>query len=227
MAFFRHSSGHPFTYSDLLNEQALAFSRRLEGASPDGLSPSLLLAEVAPVVTLGRRTPESDVFYSKERFAELGIEVLKVDRGGLATSHGPGQWVLFPVARLSDSKAVRAFVEEGLERILSVVREYVPEARIRGAGEWGVFGPRGKIAACGLRVQGDRIAHGFAVNGYATPRSFVGIRGCGLDVAPQFVLEGVSASDRPRAFDRLGEKLQTAWMAQAPSKSLDNSLILP
>src|SRR4051812_3137340 len=90
----RHTPTSPWTYASLDQRQ-----RQIAEEVRSGHPGSLLLSEVAPVITLGRRTPPDDV---PKHFAhsERGIDLFQADRGGLATYHGPGQWVLFPVDHL-------------------------------------------------------------------------------------------------------------------------------
>src|SRR5690242_283423 len=103
----------PWTYA-LLDARQREIAARVSAGGPG----ALLLSEVAPVITVGRRTPAGDVsgLGSRDSGARVafGSEVYPVDRGGLATWHGPGQWVLFAVDRLErwvgDPRGVRKMV---------------------------------------------------------------------------------------------------------------------
>ena len=201
----RHTDSQAWTYSILDRYQ-----RELAPAVARGESGRLILSEVAPVVTLGRRSCPQDFFLSPERMAEHGIETYSTDRGGRATYHGPGQWVVFPVERLEcltgDSKGVRKIVERLLNTAYLVASRYDFSASIKWGNETGVWTSRGKVASVGIKIQDGVVLHGLSINGYATPQSFFGIRPCGLDAQPAYLL---SDSD---GFSRLGEELVDAFL---------------
>src|SRR3954453_17110247 len=66
---------------------------RAAGTIPD----QLLLVEHPPVLTLGRQADEDHVRASPDALARRGIEVIRVERGGEVTYHGPGQLVAYPI----------------------------------------------------------------------------------------------------------------------------------
>jgi len=172
----------------------------------------LLLSEVAPVITVGRRTAPGDILFTPELLAKRGIELHRTDRGGFATYHGPGQWVLFAVDHLDrltgDSRGVRLAVEGLLQIALQVGRKYDPGMEIRSGAETGVWSPRGKCAAVGVHVEQRVVLHGLAVNGYRTTTSFMGLRPCGLDAPVDFLLK------KEDDFEKLGEELRDAALQQ-------------
>ena len=211
----RHQAGSPGTpavqwsYADLDRRQ-----REIAGEVLEGRSGALLLSEVAPVITVGRRTGPGDILLSPELLKLQGIELHNTDRGGLATWHGPGQWVLFAVASLEnltgDPRGVRLAVEGLLEVALQVGRHYEPKAEIRGGNEQGVWGPHGKFAAVGVHIEQGVLLHGLSVNGFRTPSSFMGLRPCGLDLPVGYLLPEPSES----AFTGLGISLKRAALSQ-------------
>jgi lipoyl(octanoyl) transferase len=191
----RHHSTSPWTYSDLDQKQ-----RQIATQVRSGSSGVFLLSELAPVITCGRRTPSSDVFLNT-------MQIYSTDRGGLATYHGPGQWVLFPVDHLKnltgDPRGVRKAAESLLEIALEVGRLYEPRSEIRWGREMGVWTPRGKFAAVGFHIEKGVLLHGLSVNGYRTPESFLGLRPCGLDSNVDFLL----GDNRSSEFETLGQRL--------------------
>jgi lipoate-protein ligase B len=207
----RHAVDSPWRYADLDRRQREIAARVREGGPG-----AILLSEVSPVVTIGRRAGDGDL-PGRELLARLGVELEPVDRGGLATWHGPGQWVLFVVERLDrltgDPRGVRKAVEGLLGVALEVGRRYDASAEIRSGAETGVWGSQGKFAALGIHVDRGVLLHGLSVNAYASETSFAGIRPCGLDAPVEFLLGDLpNAAAREAAFLRLGEELKEACL---------------
>ena len=95
----------------------LAAQRKLHEDVAAGTAPStVLLLEHAPVYTAGKRTEDH------ERPLD-GTPVVPVDRGGKLTWHGPGQLVGYPIVKLAEPRAIRAYVEllEGV--MITVISE--------------------------------------------------------------------------------------------------------
>ncbi len=202
--FRRHQRNKPWTYANLdLRQRQLA--EQVSAGEPGWL----ILSELAPVITLGRRTPPSDL--GSIDYTKLGIEIHRTDRGGLATSHGPGQWVVFPVEKLErltgDPRGVRKAVCLLLQVALEVGRFYESAAEIRQGRELGVWTPRGKFASVGIHIKNGVLLHGLAVNGYRTPTSFVGLRPCGLDAPVDFLLSEANEEE----FLELGQRIIDAF----------------
>ena len=198
----RHTKQIPWTYRELDSLQ-----REIQTGILSGESGRLLLSEVAPVITLGRRTQPGDILGTPEYFNQHQVEIYPTDRGGLATYHGPGQWLLFPVESLEkltgDPRGVKKAVESLLEVACEVGRQYDSSAHIRTGCEQGVWTTRGKFAAVGVHIGGGVLLHGVSVNGFRTPTSFVGLRPCGLDAPVDYLLGEASEAE----FVRLGELL--------------------
>ena len=83
--------------------EAWARQRALVAArDADTVPDTLLLVEHDAVLTLGRHADEAHVLAPPEELARRGIEVIRVERGGEVTYHGPGQLVAYPIVRLRD-----------------------------------------------------------------------------------------------------------------------------
>ena len=68
------------------------------------------------MLTLGRQSDPAHIRASPEELDDRGIEVIRVERGGEVTYHGPGQLVAYPIVRLADrGLLLRPFVR-ALER---------------------------------------------------------------------------------------------------------------
>lgn len=178
----------------------------------------MLLSEVAPVITLGRRTPETDLLWSPSELAARGVSILRTDRGGLATYHGPGQWLLFLVERLDritgDSRGIRRAIEGLLHAAARAAATRASDVTVREGCETGVWSSRGKIASVGVHVQDRFLLHGVAINGFRTETSFLGLRPCGMDAQVDYLIETSDPMAREREFMRLGQDVATSVLEQ-------------
>jgi len=107
------------------------------------------------------------------------IEVIKVDRGGQVTYHGPGQqmmYVLFNLRRLKIG--VRELVTWLEECIIESLAEYDINAYAK-ADAPGVYVNNSKIASLGLRVRRGCSFHGLALNVNMDLSPFLRINPCG------------------------------------------------
>ena len=148
------------------------------GEQPD----TLLLLEHPPVYTLGRRSDAGDLPLGEEWARERGIDVVRTDRGGKLTYHGPGQLVGYPIMRVGDvleylrtieSAIVAALAGEGLA---AGPRE---GARLRDRLT-GVWVEDRKIASIGVHLSRGVSTHGFAVNVDNDLAPFEWVVPCGL-----------------------------------------------
>ena len=145
----------------------------------------LLLLEHDPVLTLGRQAEESHVLASRRELGRRGIEVIRVERGGEVTYHGPGQLVGYPILRLGDRgllvrplvSALEAAMIETCARlgVDGVRRDGHPGCWIQG----GPNRPARKIGALGLRIERGVSYHGIALNVDVDLRDFDLIDPCG------------------------------------------------
>lgn len=213
----RHLSEQPWTY-DLLNQR----QRKIAEDIRAGGRGVLLLSELAPVITVGRRTPETDLLLDSAALKKLGVDRIETDRGGLATYHGPGQWVLFPVERLEtltgDPRGVKRAVELLLSVAQSTAESFGISTEIREGAELGVWSKKGKLAAVGVHVEDGILQHGLSFNVYRTPQSFVGLKPCGLDLAVDYLSTTATMATTPdeSLFEQVKETLietalRTLW----------------
>jgi len=96
--------------------------------------------------------------------AVTGIPVVRIDRGGQITYHGPGQIVLYTLIDLARrSLGVRAYVRLLENAVIDLLarRGVRAEGRIDAPG---VYVDDAKIAALGLRIRHGRCYHGLALN---------------------------------------------------------------
>ena len=158
---------------DLQRSLAAAVS---QGAIPD----TVVLLEHTPVITLGRRTDDSELHVP----SDAAVDVVETNRGGKSTYHGPGQLVCYPIFDLNrhgrDVKKYCRDLEEALIRTLAAVG--IQGERIDGlTGVWLTRPPR-KIASIGVHISRWVTTHGYALNVDLDPAPFTQwITACGLE----------------------------------------------
>ena len=145
----------------------------------------LLLLEHEPVYTIGRGGNAHNLLASPDRLAELGAELIRIDRGGDVTFHGPGQLVAYPIVELRDPLDLRRYVRTLEAAVIATAAGFgIPAGRVNGLpGVW-VEGTR-KLAAVGVRVKRGVTTHGLALNVSTDLAWFdemhpCGIPGCGV-----------------------------------------------
>ncbi len=142
--------------------------------------PALLLVEHEPVVTLGRRAGDEALNAPRDHLLSRGVAVEAIERGGLATYHGPGQLVGYPILSLPDHQlTVPAYVAL-LEDTLITYAGSLGLAANRRKQFPGVWVGRTKIGAIGLHLHRDVSIHGFAFNLTIDPSSYRWILPCGI-----------------------------------------------
>ena len=147
-------------YAEALDLQLAERRRVLEGES-GGV---LLLMEHPAVYTLGRRSEPADLPMGEAWYRAQGIDVVRTDRGGKLTYHGPGQLVGYPVVRVGSIPDHVCAMETAIVHALA---EVGVEARGRdcdGPAYTGVWVGERKIASIGIHVSRGVSIHGFALN---------------------------------------------------------------
>jgi len=132
------------------------------------------LLEHKPVFTLGIRERPEDIIDSGD------IPVVKSDRGGLITYHGPGQLVVYFMLDLRRLGIGLKVLVNTLEHItIEVLKEYgISASRLENAP--GVYVDGRKIASIGLRIQRGCTYHGLSLNVDMDLSPFDCIVPCGL-----------------------------------------------
>jgi len=165
---------------------AWALQRELVEARIAGtIGDQLLLLEHPAVLTLGRHADERHVRASAAELERRGIELIRVERGGEVTYHGPGQLVAYPILALSRrGLLVRPLVRALEDALAETCRAFGVEGEPR-AGHPGCWveadgaAPR-KIGALGLRVERGVCFHGIALNVDPALADFELLDACGL-----------------------------------------------
>jgi lipoic acid synthetase len=202
------------------------FHRRSLAAAARGapVEDRLLLLEHPHVYTLGRNADRSHVLVDP---AEVGAELVEVDRGGDVTYHGPGQLVAYPLVTLPDAQG-RTVAEGGLPdtrgwvaRLEQVLIDALEELGLPGAGRHPGFPgvwvapatpAARKVAAIGVRVERGRTLHGVALNVAPSREMFDHIVPCGITDhgVTSLAAEGVEVPMR-RAVEVFVEQFVAQW----------------
>ncbi len=172
-------------YEEALELQLALRDARIEGRIGD----VLLLLEHPPVVTRGRRSTASELLLGEDFLRSQGFDVVTTQRGGLATYHGPGMLVGYPIVQTPDvveylrtleRALIAALAEEGVS---AHQRPSTPDQNLTGVWVGGPgetarsgaaprradgapvphAGAHRKIASLGVHISRGVSTHGFAV----------------------------------------------------------------
>ncbi len=150
-------------YGDTLQAMR-AFTRGRDAGSAD----EIWLTEHEPVYTLGQGADEKTV--------PNGIPVIRSDRGGDITYHGPGQVVLYALVDLA-RRGIK--VKRWVWLLEQAAIDLVGRGAERKPGAPGAYIDSAKIAALGIRVVRGRSYHGLALNVDMDLAPFAAIDPCG------------------------------------------------
>jgi lipoyl(octanoyl) transferase len=166
-------SFRPALFSDTLSSMQ-AFTQTRGPETPD----ELWQVEHQPVFTLGQAGLERHVLDA------AAIPVIKTDRGGQVTYHGPGQVVVYT---LIDLKRRRLWPKEMIcmleEALINTLSDFGVLGATRKPDAPGVYVPfqhgLAKIAAVGLKITRGASYHGVALNVSMDLSPFKQINPCG------------------------------------------------
>ena len=131
-----------------------SFTRARDADSPD----ELWVVQHPPVFTLGTNGKAEHILNAGD------IPVVKIDRGGQVTYHGPGQLVIYLLLNLHRRKlGIRKLVTILEESIVALLKTYGVDAYADPDAP-GVYVNKRKIAALGLRVSRGYTTHGLSLN---------------------------------------------------------------
>ncbi len=133
----------------------------------------LWVVEHAPVYTLGQAGKPEHIL------RDVGIPVVKIDRGGQVTYHGPGQVVIYLLLDLHRLKIkVRELVTAIEQAVIDLLAGHGVVAERRD-GAPGVYVGDAKVAALGLRIRNGCSYHGVSLNVDMDLYPFTAINPCG------------------------------------------------
>jgi len=145
------------------------FTLERNKATPD----ELWLVQHPPVYTLGLNGKESHILNP------TNIPVIKIDRGGQITYHGPGQLVVYCMINLERrGYGIKEFVKRLEQSVRDLLNEYHINSHLVNKAP-GVYVDNKKIAALGLRVKKHCTYHGLSINIDMDLTPFSHINPCG------------------------------------------------
>ncbi len=150
-----------------------AKQREFTDARADSTEDQIWCLQHLPVYTLG-------LAGKPEHLLNPGnIPVIKTDRGGQVTYHGPGQLVVYPLLDLKRRGiSIRHYVFLLEQTLIDLLDSYGIMGE-RRPGAPGVYINNRKIAALGIRVRHGCCYHGLALNVDMDLTPFAGINPCG------------------------------------------------
>jgi lipoic acid synthetase len=180
-----------------------------------GEDDALLLLEHPPVYTLGVRAKLEHVLVPP---ASVGAELVKTDRGGDVTYHGPGQLVGYPITNVPVAPDATPRYVRAIEQLLiDVLADLGLPGATRMTDYPGVWIGDRKIAAIGVRLSRGRSMHGFALNVDPDMSMFDHIVPCGIrdKAVTSMAREGAAVSMRD-VVDAIatrvgGDRRDVAW----------------
>ena len=133
-----------------------------------------------------------------------GIPLVRTDRGGQITYHGPGQIVIYTLLDLRRRNlGVRALVRRLEKAVIELLEGYRIDATGREEAP-GVYVAGAKVAALGLRVRNGCCYHGLSLNVDMDLTPFGAINPCGHPGLEVTQLRALGVSDPAEA---VAEKL--------------------
>lgn len=148
-----------------------AFTQQRDATTPD----ELWLLEHDPVFTLGQAGKEEHILNRSH------IPVLKVDRGGQVTYHGPGQLMAYVLIDLKRKKlSVHQLVHSLENTLIKLLATFDITAHANPKAP-GVYVGDKKIASVGLRIRQGCSYHGLAFNVDMDLTPFNDINPCGYE----------------------------------------------
>lgn len=145
-------------YDEACLKQEQLVEKRLIGSGTD----TLVLTQHPPTVTLGRRGSSSDLRCAESSFAGRRVALHRINRGGLATAHEPGQLVVYPVLKLKE-RDLRYFTTGLLSVVVKLLADFGLKGELK-AGNPGVWVGGRKICSFGIALRRWVTYHGAALN---------------------------------------------------------------
>ena len=163
-------------YAEALERQLAYVESRKAGKRPD----TLALLEHPAVYTMGaRKGAERNLIWDEAARTAAGIDLIKSNRGGDVTYHGPGQIVGYIIADARPCGDLHAVLRAVESMLIETLKDFGLSGTRR---EWktGIWFDERKVAAIGVAVKSWITYHGFSLNVCPDLNHFSGIVPCGI-----------------------------------------------
>ena len=169
------------------------FTAARDADTPD----ELWLLEHPPVFTLGLTGKPEHLL------RDIGVPLVKTDRGGQITYHGPGQPIIYLLLDLERRHLkVRQLVGHLEQACIAALAQLGIAGEVQ-AGAPGVYVAGAKVAALGLRIKGGRSYHGLSLNVAMDLAPFAAINPCGYEGLPVTQLRDLDLGIDPQGAGEL------------------------
>ena len=160
-------------------EDALTFmEQRLREINEKKSGDLIWILEHEEIYTAGTSYKETEIL-------DKSIKIIKTNRGGKITYHGPGQLICYFVIDLKKrNKDIRKFISTIEKTIIDTLKYYNIEtfADKKNIGIWYNYNKQiKKIAAIGVRVSKWIAYHGFSINIKNDLKRYEAIIPCGIE----------------------------------------------
>ncbi len=205
-------------YEETLQLQETIREQRWQGKGGE----LLLLLQHPPVYTIGVRPALDNLLSPLKELKEKGIKVIRTNRGGDITFHGPGQLVAYPILSLSRFRLdIPSYVRSLEEVVIHLLEDYGLKGE-RVPDYPGVWVDGKKIAAVGINIKKGIAIHGFALNVNTDLDYFTNIHPCGIQGCTVTSLHVLLGYQPPllevmeRLVDHFGEIFNGVMVEQSP-----------
>ena len=141
--------------------------------------------------TIGRRGDISNLLVGQDSLSGRGIRLVRTDRGGDITFHGPGQIIAYPIIDLKNrGRDLHRFLRDLERAAIDLLDDYLVEAG-RVAGRTGVWVDGAKVASIGIGSSNWVTYHGLSINVSCDLGFFEMIQPCGIEGARATSIENI------------------------------------
>jgi lipoyl(octanoyl) transferase len=171
----------------------------------------LLVCSHEPVITCGTSTLDEHIYSSADEITQSGASVVKVERGGSVTYHGPEQAIIYPIINLHHHRTDVGWYMRSLEEVAIRTLSSYGISGIRVPGKTGVWlDENSKIAFSGVRISRWCTLHGLSLTVLPCADKFRLINPCGLgDITITSIAERTSS---PPSVQDVSARLMTDFV---------------
>ena len=161
------------------------------------------------IYTCGTSANKNEILF------KTNVPIVKTNRGGKTTYHGPGQRIVYFMINLNKRKKdIRRFVSAIENSVISLLKEFDIEAKTfpKRVGIWVIkskeekFLKEKKIGAIGLRLKKLITYHGLSFNINPDLKYYENINACGLKNYSSTSLENLNINLSNKEFDMIFKK---------------------